>query len=87
MGKLSVIFFKWQPGTPYYGKKTKFIHRSRARRTDAEPIIHKVNSLVVIGPFYFNIRREPAPPNGERKKTVAGQVDFVRLLYLLWRRF
>ena len=76
-----------QTWNPDYGKKTKFIHRSRARRTDAEPIIHKVNSLVVIGPFLFQYTTRACPAQWGKKKTVAGQVDFVRLLYLLWRRF
>ena len=76
-----------QTWNPDYGKKTKFIHRSRARRTDAEPIIHKVNLLVVIGPFLFQYTTRACPAQWGKKKTVAGQVDFVRLLYLLWRRF
>ena len=76
-----------QTWNPDYSKKTKFIHRSRARRTDAEPIIHKVNSLVVIGPFLFQYTTRACPAQWGKKKTVAGQVDFVRLLYLLWRRF
>ena len=54
---------------------------------DAEPIIHKVNSLVVIGPFLFQYTTRACPAQWGKKKTVAGQVDFVRLLYLLWRRF
>ena len=76
-----------QTWNPDYSKKTKFIHRPRARRTDAEPIIHKVNSLVVIGPFLFQYTTRACPAQWGKKKTVAGQVDFVRLLYLLWRRF
>ena len=76
-----------QTWNPDYGKKTKFIYRSRARRTDAEPIIHKVNLLVVIGPFLFQYTTRACPAQWGKKKTVAGQVDFVRLLYLLWRRF
>ena len=76
-----------QTWNPDYSKKTKFIHRPRARRTDAEPIIRKVNSLVIIGSFLFQYTMRACPAQWGKKKTVAGQVDFVRLLYLLWRRF
>ena len=60
--------------------------KPRARRTDAEPIIRKVNSLVIIG-LFISIYDESLPRPMGKKKTVAGQVDFVRLLYILWRRF
>lgn len=51
-------------------------HRRRADNT-------QTIMTAVIG---FSYSFKPAPPNGERKN-VAGQVDFVRLLYILWRRF
>ena len=37
---------------------------------DAEPIIHKVNSLVVIGPFLFQYTTRACPAQWGKKKTV-----------------
>ena len=57
-----------QTRNPDYSKKTKFIHRPRARRTDAEPIIHKVSLLVIIGSFFILIYNENLPrPTGKEK--------------------
>ena len=63
------------------------LNLSIVQEPDAEPIIRKVNSLVVIGPFLFQYTTRACPAQWGKKKTVAGQVDFVRLLYILWRRF
>lgn len=38
-------------------EKTEFIYHPRARRTDAEPVMHKVNSLVIIGSFFQYMMR------------------------------
>ena len=62
-------------------------HITVIKAPDAEPIIRKVNSLVIIGSFLFQYTMRACPAQWGKKKTVAGQVDFVRLLYLLWRRF
>ena len=66
-------------------KKTKFINHPRARRTDVEPIIRKVNSLVIIGSFLFQYTMRACPAQRGKKKTAAGQVDFVRLLCIFGR--
>ena len=63
------------------------LNLSIVQEPDAEPIIRKVNSLVIIGSFLFQYTMRACPAQWGKKKTVAGQVDFVRLLYLLWRRF
>ena len=36
---------------------TEYICYQRARRTDAEPVMHKVNSLVIIGSFFQYMMR------------------------------
>lgn len=48
--------------------------------------MHKVSLLVIIGSFFILIYNENLPRPTGKEKTVAGQVDFVRLLYILWRR-
>ena len=63
------------------------LNLSIIQEPDAEPIIRKVNSLVIIGSFLFQYTMRACPAQWGKKKTVAGQVDFVRLLYILWRRF
>ena len=64
-----------QTWNPDCGKKTKFIYHPRARRTDAEPIIHKVNSLVVIGSFFISIYDKSLPrPTGKEKNRWFEQV-------------
>ena len=75
-----------QKGNFNQRKTTEYYSYQRARRRDAEPITRKVYPLL-LSAFLFNIYRQPAPPDGERKKTVAGQVDFVRSLYISQWRF
>ena len=41
--------------------------------------MHKVNSLVVIGSFLFQYAMRACPDYGERKKSLVGAGDFVRL--------
>ena len=59
-----------QTWNPDCGKKTKFIYHPRARRTDAEPVMHKVNSLVIIGSFLFQYTIRACPVQRGKKKTV-----------------
>ena len=57
-----------QTWNPDCGKKTKFIYHPRARRTDAEPVMHKVNSLVIIGSFFILIYNENLPRPTAKEK-------------------
>ena len=41
--------------------------------------MYKVNSLVVIGSFLFQYTMRACPDYGERKKSLVGAGDFVRL--------
>ena len=59
---------------PDYGKKTKFINHPRARRTDAQTIIRKVNSLVIIGSFLFQYTMRACPAQRGKKKTQLGRL-------------
>ena len=65
-----------QTWNPDCGKKTKFIYHPRARRTDAEPVMHKVNSLVIIGSFFQYMMRT-CPTRGN-KKPLVGAGNFTR---------
>ena len=43
-------------------RKTKFIHRPRARRTDAEPITPRIVLSWVIGLFYWKAKKHRITP-------------------------
>ena len=86
--KLPVILPEMQAWNTDWSSSTEYIRYQRARRTDAEPITHKAILLVVIGFFLFQYATTACPARRGKKKTVAGQVAFVRSFYIsIQRRF
>ena len=79
--KLPAVLPEMQAWNTDWSSSTEYIRYQRARRTDAEPITHKAILLVVIGFFLFQYATTACPARRGKKKTVAGQVDFVRSLY------
>ena len=84
--KLPVVLSQMQAWNIDLRTTTKYICYQRARRSDAEPVTHEVLSPVVIG-FFIQYTTTACPARRGKKKTVAGQVVFVRSTYISLRRF
>ena len=76
-----------QAGTLDRCKANEYHSYQRARRTDAEPITHKTVSCGYRLFLFWSRVTTTCPARRGKKKTVAGQVDFVRSIYIFQRRF
>ena len=85
--KLSAILSEVQAWNACQHTTNAYFHYQRARRTDAEPITHKTFSCGCRLSLFCSRLTTTCPARRGKKKTVAGQVDFVRSIYLFQRRF
>ena len=65
---------------------TEYYCYQRAGRTDAEPITRKTIPLW-LSAFFISIYDDSLPRPTGKEKNVAGQVAFVRSIYISLRRF